>query len=337
MNGQHPAPVEESSVVARRRRTLASFIAMALLAALGAPAAAFPVRPVRIIVAGPAGAAADVTARLLADGLAKELGQPVIVDPRPGAAGAIAVNELRAAPRDGHTLLVAVNSLVSEVPHIIKLKHDMAREIRPLAELARGGLVLVATPSFPANTLPELVREAKANPGKLTYASYSPGTMSHILGLQLNRAAGIDLVHAGYKGATPALADVMGGHVPLMFDNLPSALPLIRAGKIKALAVSTPARSALLPQVPTFAEAGLAGLEGVSWFAIYAPARTPEVTVMQLNAAINKALAAPELRERFMRLGLEPTGGTSAELAALMKRDTERWAPVVKASGFRAD
>ena len=255
------------------RRTILSFIALALLTALGAPAAAYPTRPVRIVVAGPAGATADITARLLADGLARELGQPVIVDPRPGAAGAIAVNELIAAPRDGHTVLVGVNSLVSEIPHIVKLKYDMAKEIRPLAELARGGLVLVATPSFPANTLPELVRHAKANPGKLTYASYSPGTMSHILGLQLNRAAGIDLVHAGYRGSTPALADVMGGHVPLMFDAMPSSLPLIRAGKVKALAVSTPARTSLLPQVPTFAELGYPQLETVAWMGLWVDPR----------------------------------------------------------------
>ena len=338
MTVQHPAPVEESSVAAGRRRALASFIAMVLLAALGAPAAAFPVRPVRIIVAGPAGATADVTARLLADGLAKELGQPVIVDPRPGAAGAIAVNELLAAPRDGHTLLVAVNSLVSEVPHIVKLKHDMTREIRPLAELARGGLVLVATPSFSANTLPELVRQAKANPGTLTYASYSPGTMSHILGLQLNRAAGIDLVHAGYKGSTPALADVMGGHVPLMFDNLPSALPLIRAGKIKALAVSTPVRSALLPQVPTFSELGYPQLEALAWMGLWATPAVPAAVQARVREAALRVMASPEAHAKLRETGFEPGQPRSTEdMQRLLRSDYERVGTLLQSIGFKPE
>ena len=321
-----------------RRRTLASFIATSLLAALGAPAAAYPTKPVRVIVAGPAGATADVTARLLADGLTKELGQPVIVDPRPGGGGAIAVNELLAAPRDGHTVLVAVNSLVSEVPHILKLKHDMAKEVRPLAELARGALVLVATPSFPANTLPELVRHAKANPGKLTYASYSPGTMSHILGLQLNRAAGIDLVHAGYKGSTPALADVMGGHVPLMFDNVPSALPLIRGGKIKALAVTTPARSALLPQVPTFKELGYPQLEAVAWMGLWVTPDVPASVQARLREAALRVMATPEARARLQETGFEPGGPRSTDdMQRVLRSDYERVGALLKSIDFKPE
>ena len=164
----------------------------------------------------------------------------MIVEPKPGAGGVLAVNDLSQAPRDGHTLLVGVNSLVSEIPHIVKLPIDMANEIKPLAELARGGLVLVGNPSFPAKNLPELVAYVKANPGKVNFASYSAGTLSHVLGLQLNKAAGIDMTHVGYKGSTPALPDVMGGHVPLMFDGMATSMPLIKGGKIKAFAVSTP-------------------------------------------------------------------------------------------------
>ena len=321
------------------RRTLASFIAMALLAALGAPAAAaYPERPVRIIVAGPAGATADITARLLSEGLAKELGQPVIVDPKPGAAGVIAVNELLAAPSDGYTVLVAVNSLVSEIPHIIKVRHDMTRVIRPLAELARGGLVLVATPSFPANTVPELVRHAKANPGKLSYASYSPGTMSHILGLQLNRAAGIDLVHAGYKGSTPALGDVMGGHVPLMFDGMPSALPLIRSGKIKALAVSTPARTPLLPEVPTFSELGYPQLTTIAWMALWATPDVPVAVQERLREAALRVMATPEARTRLMEAGFEPGQKRStADMQDALRSDHERVGALLKSIGFKPE
>ncbi|HZN46115.1 MAG TPA: tripartite tricarboxylate transporter substrate binding protein, partial [Ramlibacter sp.] len=205
------------------RRALLTAGALSLLPTL-AQAQAWPTRPVRLIVAGPAGGSADIVARLVAEPLQKELGQPVIVDNKPGAAGAIAVGELLQAQRDGHALLVGVNSLVSEIPHIVKLRWDMAKELKPLAELARGGLVLVAHPSLPARNLPELVAHTRANAGKVSYASYSAGTQSHVLGLLLNRAAGIDLTHVGYKGSTPALADVMGNHVPLMFDGLATSL-----------------------------------------------------------------------------------------------------------------
>ncbi len=237
------------------------------VAALGfaaplAQAQKWPEKMVRIVVAGPPGGSADIVARFLADGLAKEIGQPVIVEPKPGAGGVLAVNELSQAPRDGHTLLVGVNSLVSEIPHIMKLRVDMAKEITPVAELARGGLVMVGAPSLAAKNFSELVGWVKANPGKVNYASYTAGTISHVMGLQLNKAAGLDMVHVGYKGSTPALTDVMGGHVPLMFDGMPTSLPLIKSGKIKAYAVSTQQRSTLLPDVPDLPRARLSAARG---------------------------------------------------------------------------
>jgi tripartite-type tricarboxylate transporter receptor subunit TctC len=262
----------------------------------------------------------------------------VIVDPKPGAAGAIAVNELIAAPRDGHTVLVGVNSLVTEIPHLVKLTLDMAKAIKPLAELARGGLVLVATPSLPVNTLPELIRYAKANPGRLTYASYSPGTMSHILGLQLNKAAGIDLVHAGYKGSTPALTDVMGGHVPLMFDGMPTALPLIKSGKVKALAVSLPARSPLLPQVPTFTELGYPRLEAVSWMGLWVTPDVPAAVQARLRDAALAVMAQRQTRERLSEVGFEPGQPLgSNELQRGLRADHERVGAMLKAIGFKSE
>jgi tripartite-type tricarboxylate transporter receptor subunit TctC len=313
----------------------------AVLLLVGLPlscARAWPTKPVRIVVAGAPGATADITARLLADGLAKEIGRPVIVDPKPGAAGAIAVNELLAAARDGHTVLVGVNSLVSEIPHIVRLKVDMATAITPLAELARGGLVLVATPSFPADTLPALVSHAKTNPGKLTYASYSPGTMSHILGLQLNRVAGIDLVHAGYRGSTPALADVMGGHVPLMFDGMPTALPLIRSGKIKALAVSTPRRSPLLPGVPTFTELGYPQLEAVAWMGLWATPDVPADVRGRLREAALKVMGQPALRAKLQEVGFEPgLPRSTEELSRALRADFERVGSMLKEIGFKPE
>jgi tripartite-type tricarboxylate transporter receptor subunit TctC len=330
MRSTHP-------VTLSRRRALLAGAALCLPAA-PALAQAWPTRPLRIIVAGPAGANADILARLLGDGLAKDLGQPVIVDNKPGAAGALAVNELLQAPRDGHTVLVGVNSLVSEIPHIVKLRIDMAKELRPVAELARGGLVLVAHPAFPPKNLAELIAHAKAQPGKLNYASYSAGTLSHVLGLLLNQAAGIDLTHVGYRGSTPALADVMGGHVPLMFDGIPTSLPLLKAGKIKAYAVSTPRRSALLPDVPTFAEAGYAQLEAQAWMGLWTTPDVPAPLQQRLRDATLKVLAQPAAGERVRDAGFEPGQPRNVdEMIKGLRADYERVGAVLKSIGFQPE
>ena len=260
------------------RRRLFTFRLLGLAAAAGAgeliasraqAQGKWPDKTVRIIAAGPAGGSADIVARLLGDQISKQLGQPVIVDPRAGAGGVLAVNELSLAPHDGQTLLVGVDSLVSEIPHILKLSVNMATEIKPLAEVARGGLVLVGNATLPAKTLPELIAYVKAHPGSINFASYTAGTRSHVMGLLLNKAAGIDMTHVGYKGSTPALQDLMGGHVQLMFDGMATSLPLIKAGRIKAFAVSTPKRSPLLPDVPTFTELGYPQLETVAWMGLW--------------------------------------------------------------------
>jgi tripartite-type tricarboxylate transporter receptor subunit TctC len=319
-----------------RRSALVAGILLA--ASVPVCAQAWPSKPVRVVVAGTAGAAADAAARLLAEALTRELGRPVVVDPKPGGAGAIAVNELLAAPRDGHTVLVAVNSLVSEVPHVVKQKHDMARAVRPLAEIARGGLVLVATPSLPVDSVAALVAHARARPGQLSYASYSPGTMSHILGIQFARAAGIEWTHIGYKGSTPALADVMGGHVPLMFDGIPTALPLIRAGKLRALAVSTPARSPLLPQVPTFGELGYRPLEAVAWIGLWTAPEVPADVQERLRGAVLKMAADPAQQARLRELGFEPGRPRSVEeLSEALRTDSDKVAAILKSIGFKPE
>ena len=319
------------------RRALLTAGALSLLPTL-AQAQAWPTRPVRLIVAGPAGGSADIVARLVAEPLQKELGQPVIVDNKPGAAGAIAVGELLQAQRDGHALLVGVNSLVSEIPHIVKLRWDMAKELKPLAELARGGLVLVAHPSLPARNLPELVAHTRANAGKVSYASYSAGTQSHVLGLLLNRAAGIDLTHVGYKGSTPALADVMGNHVPLMFDGLATSLPLVKGGKIKALGVSTPKRVPQLPDVPTFREQGYPQMEALAWMGLWSTPDAPAPAQDRVRAAVLKVLADPALRARMLDTGFEagtPLG--SDEMVKGLKGDYERVGAVLQSIGFKPE
>lgn len=332
-------------MVSESRRSVCSGRRQALLACAGAvlgtvaPSLARAAhKPQRLVVAGVAGATTDTLARLLGDGLARQLGQSVIVDPRPGASGAIAVNDLLAAPRDGHTALVAVNSVVSEVPHILRMKVDVAKAIVPLAELARGGLVLVATPSLPANTLPELIAYARARRAALSYASYSTGTMSHILGLQLARAAGIDLVHVGYRGSSPALVDVMAGHVPLMFDALPSSLPLLRAGKIKALGISTPARSPHLPQVPTFAELGFAELETVPWLGLWVAAGVVPSEQARLRDMALDVMSGAQMREKLAELGFERgQPRATEELRQALHGESQRVGAVLASIGFKPE
>ena len=324
------------SVLSRRR--LLSAVALSTLAPGFALAQGWPTRPVRLVVAGPAGGNADLVARLVAEPLQRELGQPVIVDDKPGAAGAIAVGEVLQAQRDGHTLLVGVNSLVSEIPHIVKLRWDMGKEIRPLAELGRGGLVLVANPSLPAKNLQDLVAYAKAHPGQLNYASYSPGTLSHVLGLQLNQAAGIQLTHVGYKGSAPALADVMGNHVPLMFDALGSSLPLIRSGKIKAYAVSSPQRAPQLPAVPTFHELGYPQLDALAWMGLWSTPDVPAPVQARVRAAVLKVLADPALRSRMLDTGFEAgSPRTTEEMVRGLQSDYERVGKVLQAIGFKPE
>jgi tripartite-type tricarboxylate transporter receptor subunit TctC len=321
-----------------RRRELLIGAASALLVPTAARAQAFPSRPLRVIAAGSAGATADLVARLVAEPLARQLGQTAIVEPAPGAAGAIAVNHLLQAPHDGHTLLVAVNSLVSEIPHIVKLRIDMRKELRPIAELARGGLVLVGHPSFPASNLAGLIAYVKANPGKVNVASYSAGTLSHVLGLLLNQAAGIDLTHVGYKGSSPALADVMGNHVPLMFDGIGTSLPLIKGGKIKAFAVSTPKRSPVLPDVPTFTELGYPQLEALGWMGLWCTPDVPAVAQARVREAALKVLAQPAVRERLLELGFDLGLPRSVdEIQAGLQADYERVGAVLKSIGFKPE
>jgi tripartite-type tricarboxylate transporter receptor subunit TctC len=291
-----------------------------------------------VIVAGPAGANADIVARLVTEPLAKELGQTAIVEPKPGAAGAIAVNDLLQSPQDGHTLLVAVNALVSEVPHMVKLKIDMQQSLRPIAELARGGLVLVGNPSFPANNLKDLIAYVKAHPGKVNVASYSPGSLSHVLGLLLNQAAGTDLTHVGYKGSTPALTDVMGNHVPLMFDAIPTSLPLIKSGKIKAFAVSLPKRSTALPDVPTFTELGYPKLEALAWMGLWCTPSVPAGVQARVREATLKVLTQPAVRERLLELGFDVGAARGVDdIVAGLKADHDRVGAVLQSIGFKPE
>ncbi len=310
----------------------------AVLSLLAAAAAAQVDRPVKILVGFAAGGSADIAARLIAERMQPELKQPVMVDNKPGAGGRIAAEMLKNAPPDGGTIMLAPIVVPVLAPLVFsKLSYDPVADFAPVVRVADFQFGLSVNAANPIRSVSELITWSRFNASLANYGTPAPGSLPHFFGVQIAKATGIDYVHVPFNGGAPAMNALIGNQVGFVIDTLVDGIEMHRAGKTRMIATSGSARSPLLPEVPTFTEAGLAGIEGVSWFAVYAPAKTPEGVVRQLNAAINKALTAPELRERFTRLGLEPAGGTPADLAAVMKRDSERWAPVVKASGFRAD
>jgi tripartite-type tricarboxylate transporter receptor subunit TctC len=318
-----------------RRAALGVIAGAALLAtAPAALAQAWPSKPVRILIGAPAGGTADIVARLLADGLQKEWGQPVIVESKPGAAGMIAMQDFLGQPADGHTLLVSVNALVTEIPHVIKVRFDPFKDVKPVADLARSGLVFVANASLPAKNVPELVTYAKANPGKLSYASYSAGTISHTMGLELNKSAGTDLNHVPYKGSPPALQDLAGGHVQLMFDGPATSIPMIKGGKIKALAVSGPKRNPAMPEVPTFAEQGYPMLDDVAWMGLWIKPDVPADVQAKIRQAALKVMTQPAVQTRLAELGNDLGSGASPEdLAKSLRVASDKQGATLRALG----
>ncbi len=295
-------------------------------------------KPVRVLVGFAPGGSADIAARLLADRMGAELKQTVVVENKPGAGGRIAAEMLKNAAPDGSTVMLAPVVVPVLAPLVFsKLQYSPATDFAPVVHVANFQFGLSVSASHPAKTVKELVAWFKANPSGANYGSPAPGSLPHFFGVMMATSAGVDLVHVPFNGGGPLMNAVVGNQVSSGIDTLVDQIEMHRGGKVRLLATSGATRSALLPDVPTFAEAGLKEVEGTGWFAVYAPAKTSAATLQQINAAVNKALAAPDLRERFARLGLEPTGGSAGDLQAITRRDTERWAPVVKASGFRGD
>lgn len=319
-----------------RLAVIGALAGAALLAAAPATfAQTWPTKPVRILIGAPPGGTADIVARLLADGLQKDWGQPVIVEAKPGAAGMIAMADFLGQPADGHTLFVSVNALVTEIPHVVKVKFDPFKDVKPLADLARSGLVFVANPSLPAKNVAEVVSYAKAHAGKVSYASYSLGTISHTMGLELNKAAGIDLNHVPYRGSPPALQDVMGGHVQLMFDGPATSIPMIKGGKLKALAVSGPKRNPALPEVPTFAEQGYPMLDETAWMGLWIKPDVPADVQARIRQSTLKVMAQPAVQARLAEFGNDVGSGASPEdLAKSLKRDYDKQGATLRALGI---
>ncbi len=312
--------------------------ALLVLLASGAWAQAYPTKPIRLVVPFPPGGATDILARNVAQKLTEAWGQQVIVDNRPGAGGNIGSELVAKSAPDGYTLeMGTVGTHAINASLYAKMPYDHVKDFVPVILVAGVPNVLVVNPSVPVNSVAELISYAKANPGKLNFASSGNGTSIHLSGELFKVMAGVQITHIPYKGSAPAMQDLLGGQVQLMFDNLPPSLPQIKAGKLKALAVTSATRAAALPDVPTMAEAGLPGFEASSWFGVLAPAGTPPAIVAKLNAEIGKWLASPEAKEKLLALGANAAGGTPEDFAKHIQAETAKWAKVVKESGAKVD
>ncbi len=318
-------------------RRFALGASLALVAAW-ASAQAYPVKPIRIVVPFPPGGATDILARDVAQKLTEAWGQQVIVDNRPGAGGNIGSELVAHSAPDGYTLeMGTVGTHAINASLYAKMPYDHVKDFAPVILVAGVPNVLVVNNAVPANSVAELIAYAKANPGKLNFASSGNGTSIHLSGELFKVMAGVQMTHIPYKGSAPALQDLLGGQVQLMFDNLPPSLPQIKAGKVRALAVTSLTRAPALPDVPTIAESGLPGFEASSWFGVLAPAGTPPAIVAKLNAEIAKWLATPEAKEKLAKQGANAAGGTPEDFAKHIAAETAKWAKVVKDSGAKID
>lgn len=303
-----------------------------------AQAAEWPGKPVRILVGAPPGGTADIVARLVAHELEAPLGQRVIVDYKPGAGGTIAVQSMLSSPRDGYTFLLIQKGIASEVPHVIKAPYDPFKDIVPIAQLTRYGLILVGNPGLRAKSLGELVTYIKANPGKVDYANFGVGTRGQTMGVQFNRLAGLDAGTVNYKGSPPALLDVMGGQVPLMFDGPATSLPFIKSGKLRAYAVASPKRMAALPNVPTFSELGYPDLNDVSWMGLWSATNVPPAVIAKMRDATLKVTQSRVLRPKLEEMGMEPgSSATTDELWKDVHESYERQGKLLRSINFTPD
>jgi tripartite-type tricarboxylate transporter receptor subunit TctC len=321
-----------------QRRTLLQGLALAG-ATLGQPAAfAQSDKPLRIIVGFPAGVSIDVVTRILSDRLREELRRTVVVDNKPGAGGRLAAELLKAAAPDGNTVMVTPVVVPVLAPLVFsKLPYHPETDFAPVVRLCDFAFGLAVSPQVPARNLKEYVAWLKANPQRASFGSPAPGSLPHFFGEMIGGALGLEMVHAPFNGGAALQSAVVGNHVPAGIDVVMEWQQNAKAGKVHVLATSGTQRSKVLPDVPTFKEQGYPDIVGQGWFAMYAPARTPAAEVDTIGRAVNKVLALAEVRERFASLGLEPGGGTPADLVRTMQEDTRRWGPVVKKTGFRAD
>jgi len=298
----------------------------------------YPSKPIKMIVAFNAGGATDIIARIVSQKLSEGLGQSVVVDNRPGATGIVGTEMVAKSAPDGYTLLMVTAGTHAINASLFKnLPYDPVKDFVHINFTATAPNVLIVNNSVPANSVKDLIKLAKEKPGQLTFGSAGSGSTLHLSGELFKSMAGVDITHVPYKGGAPAMTDMLGERLTMMFDSISQAVPHIKAGKVRALAVTSAKRSESLPNVPTIAEAGVPGYESTAWFGVVAAASTPKEIVTKLNIEINKALADPEVKEKLLALGTEPVGGTPEQFTAHVTAEVVKWAKVVEASGAKAD
>lgn len=307
------------------------------LAPLVAWAQAYPAKPIRWIVPFAPGGPADLLARAVGQKLQEAFGQSVVVENRPGAAGNLGVDLAAKSPADGHTLVVVPTGNITVNPTLFPNLPYKVSDLAPVTLMANVENVLVVNPEVPAKSMQELIALAKAKPGSLSFASPGAGSQAHLAGEYVKFAAGVDLTHVPYKGTGPALNDLLGGQISMMFSQTSSALPHVRAGKLRAIGAASARRSAVIPDVPTVAEQGFPGFEATSWYALMVPAGTPQEVIAKLHAETVKAVRSPDLKEKLAGLGAEAVGNTPSELAAQIQREGARWAEVIRKQGLKPE
>jgi tripartite-type tricarboxylate transporter receptor subunit TctC len=317
-------------------RALALFIVLHS-AGLGAAAQEYPSKPIRVIVPQPPAGGTDIVTRIVAEALAERLGQRIVVENKPGASGMIGAEIVARAAPDGYTLMVQPDALVLAPLILRQVSVDVFRDFAPIVAAASVPMVLAVHPSVPARSVGEYIALARAKPGALEYASAGNGSPQHLIGEMFKRTTGTDILHVPYKGGAPAVADAAAGNVKSIVMGLPGISGQLKSGALIPLAVATGKRSALLPSVPTLGEAGVAGFDLLSWFAFFAPAHTPQPIVAKLSSEIDAALQRPEIRKRLADAGLEPVGGTAADLARMMRDDHARYSKIVAEANIKAD
>lgn len=313
------------------------FIILALVASGAAPAQSYPTKPVRVVVPFPPGGGTDIVARTVTPKMAEILGQPFVIENRAGAGGNIGTEAVAKSPADGYTLLVASASTAINTTLVPNLPWAFERDFAPVVLMVVNNHLLAAHPSVPANNVRELLALAKAKPGQVTYASYGSGSSAHLTAELFKLAAGVDLLHVPYKGAAPAVNDLLGGQVNIIFADVAAMLSHLKSGKLKPLGIGSTKRFEGLPEVPTIAESGVPGFEAGGFLGLVAPAGTPPAVIQALNAAAQKSLALPEVRDRLLALASPPVGGTPEQFASHIKGEIEKWARVIRAANIKAE
>ncbi|MBM3507845.1 MAG: tripartite tricarboxylate transporter substrate binding protein [Alphaproteobacteria bacterium] len=318
------------------RKWVRGFVGTALgLAGLVAMAQSFPAKPVRLVVPYAPGGTGDLVGRILAKSLSAQYGQQVIVENRPGAGGHIGAELVARSTPDGYTLLFGAIGTRAAFSVTSNLRYDPVRDLQAVVLLCESPNILIVNPALPATTVQEFLALAKAKPKQITFGSAGNGTSTHLIGELFKSSTGVDLTHVAYKGSGPAMTDLVGGHIQAMFENLPAAVSHVKAGKVRAIALTGKARSDSLPGVPTAAESGVPGFEATSWFTIDAPRGVPEAVLRKLNEDIHRSIHSPELAPQWRELGLRPTGGSIATAADFIAKETEKWTRLVRSAGIR--